>query len=47
LENLRETPLGRASCRWEIILELIMGKQDGKVRTGFIWVRIETSGGLL
>jgi hypothetical protein len=30
-----------------IILELILGKQVGKVWTGFIWLRIGTSGGLL
>jgi hypothetical protein len=29
-----------------IILEWILGKQDGKL-IGFIWTRIETSGGLL
>jgi hypothetical protein len=30
-----------------IILKLILGKQDGEFWTGFIWLRIETSGGLL
>jgi hypothetical protein len=30
-----------------IILEWILGKQGGKVWTGFIWLRIGTSGGLL
>jgi hypothetical protein len=29
------------------ISEWILGKQDGKVWTGFIWLRIGTSGGLL
>jgi hypothetical protein len=29
------------------ILEWILGKEDGKVWTGFIWLRIGTSGGLL
>jgi hypothetical protein len=29
-----------------IILELIFGKQGGKVRTRCIWLRIGTSGGL-
>jgi hypothetical protein len=30
-----------------IILEWILRKYNGKILTGFIWVRIETSGGLL
>jgi hypothetical protein len=30
-----------------IILEWILEKQDGKVWTGFIWLRIVTIGGLL
>jgi hypothetical protein len=30
-----------------IILEWISGKQDRKVWTGFIWLRIGTSGGIL
>jgi hypothetical protein len=30
-----------------IILEWILGKQSGKVRTGFICLRIEANGGLL
>jgi hypothetical protein len=30
-----------------IISEWILGKQGGKVRTGCIWLRIGTSGGLL
>jgi hypothetical protein len=30
-----------------ILLELILGKSGGKVWTGFIWLRIGTSGGLL
>jgi hypothetical protein len=29
-----------------IILEWILGKYDVKVCTGFIWIRIGTSGGL-
>jgi hypothetical protein len=40
-------PLGRSGCRWETILEWIMEKLDGMVWTGFIWLRIRTSGGLL
>ena len=30
-----------------IILKWTLKKEDGKVRTRFIWLRIETSGGLL
>jgi hypothetical protein len=29
----------------KIILEWILGKYDGKVWTGFLWLRIGTSGG--
>jgi hypothetical protein len=31
----------------KIILEWILGKQGGKVWTGFIWLKKGTSGGLL
>jgi hypothetical protein len=31
----------------KIILEWILRKQDGKVWTGFVWLRIGTSGGPL
>jgi hypothetical protein len=31
----------------KIILEWILGKQGGKVWIGFMWLSIETSGGLL
>jgi hypothetical protein len=31
----------------EIILDWILGKYDGKVWTGFIWLRLRTSDGLL
>jgi hypothetical protein len=31
----------------KIILEWILGKEGGKVWTGFIWLRIRTSGRLL
>jgi hypothetical protein len=30
-----------------ILLEWMLGKYGGKVWTGFIWLRIETNGGLL
>jgi hypothetical protein len=39
LENLRID--GR------LILKLILKKQDGKVRTGFIWLGLAMRGGLL
>jgi hypothetical protein len=31
----------------KITLDWILGKQNGKVWIGFIWLRIGTSGGLL
>jgi hypothetical protein len=31
----------------KIMLELILGKLDGRMWTGFVWHRIGTSGGLL
>jgi hypothetical protein len=40
-------PLERPRHRWEIILEWILEKQDMRVWTGFIWLGIGTSGGLL
>jgi len=30
-----------------IILECILGKEDGKIWIGFVWLSIETSGGRL
>jgi hypothetical protein len=30
-----------------IILQWILEKQGGKLRTGFIWFRMKTSGGIL
>jgi hypothetical protein len=39
-------PLVRPRNRWSIILDRILGVQIGKVWTGFIWLRIGTSGGL-
>jgi hypothetical protein len=32
---------------WKIILEWMLGKCNGKAWTGFIWLRIGTSGGAL
>jgi hypothetical protein len=40
-------PLGRPRRRWRIIFIWVFEKQGGKVWTGFIWLRIGTSGGLL
>jgi hypothetical protein len=36
----------RRTRRRRIILEWILGKYGGKLCTGFIWLRIGTSGGL-
>jgi hypothetical protein len=40
-------PLGDLGVVERIILEWILGKQCGRVWTGFFWLRIGTSGGLL
>jgi hypothetical protein len=42
-----KSPLRRHRCRWGIILKWILERKDGIVWTGFVWFRIETSGGLL
>jgi hypothetical protein len=39
--------LGRPIHRWWKILKWILGRQDGMVWTGSIWLRIGTSRGLL
>jgi hypothetical protein len=41
----QKIPLGRVHGK--IILEWISGKYDGKLGSGFIWLWIDTSGGLL
>jgi len=41
-DNSEDIGVGRRT-----ILEWILGKQRGKVWTGFIWLRIGSSGGLL
>jgi hypothetical protein len=41
----RKRPLGRPD--WKIILAWFLGKKGGKLFTGFIWLRIGSSGGLL
>jgi hypothetical protein len=45
-ENVEKRQLGRPKRRWKVILEWISGKY-GEAWTGFIWLRIWTSGGLL
>jgi hypothetical protein len=37
-------PLIRHRCRWEDNIKWILGTLGGKVWTGFIWLRIGTSG---
>jgi hypothetical protein len=43
----RKRPLRRPKHRWKLILECITGKYGGNLWTGFMWLRIGTSGGLL
>jgi len=43
----RKRPLGRSSRRWEDIIKIDLMEMGGKVRTGLIWLRMGTSGGLL
>jgi hypothetical protein len=40
-------PLGRARIHGKIILEWVFGKYAGNLCSGFIWLRISISGGLL
>jgi hypothetical protein len=40
-------PLGRHSIDGSIIIKLIFEKQVGEMWTGFIWLRIGTTDGLL
>jgi hypothetical protein len=40
-------PLGNLEVDGKIILEWILGKRGGRLLTGFMWLRIGTSGGLL
>jgi hypothetical protein len=48
LENLKgRNQLEDLGVDGMIILEWILGTNDGKLWTGFIWLRIGTSGGLL
>jgi hypothetical protein len=43
----REEMLRRPRCRWENNVRVDLTEYVGKVWTGFIWLRIGTSGGLL
>jgi len=45
--NLKETPCGRPTRRWRIILRWIFRKWDLDVWTGLSWFRIGTGGGHL
>jgi hypothetical protein len=48
LENLKGTDHSEdLGVSWTIISEWIFGKEGGKVWTGCIWLRTETSGELL
>jgi hypothetical protein len=40
-------PVGRLDVGRKIILKWILERYDGVVRTGFIWLKMETSEGLL
>jgi hypothetical protein len=40
-------PLGRPRRRWVGNIKIDLREKDGMVRTGSIWLRIGTSGGLL
>jgi hypothetical protein len=40
-------PLGRPRGRWEGNTNMVLKKEDGMVWTGFTWLRIGTSEGLL
>jgi hypothetical protein len=43
----RKRPQGRSICRWQDNIKWILEKWDGMVWTGFIWLRIQISGGTL
>jgi hypothetical protein len=42
-----DRPLGRPGNRWEDHMKWILKKQGVMVWNGFIWLRIETSGGFM
>ena len=39
--------LGRTRCRWEDNIKMDLQEVGWETRTGFIWLRIGTGGGLL
>jgi hypothetical protein len=43
----RKRPVERPRCRWEDNINRLINKYDMRVRTGSIWLRIGSSGGLL
>jgi hypothetical protein len=40
-------PLGKARRKWDINIMLDLGKQSGEMWSGFVWLRIGTSDGVL
>jgi hypothetical protein len=40
-------PLGRPRCRWEVNIKIDLRELGSMGRTGFCWLRIGSSGGLL
>jgi hypothetical protein len=40
-------PLGRPRCRWVDNIKMDLREKDEVVRTGLVWLRIETNGELL
>jgi len=40
-------PFRRPNHRWDDNIRIDLGEMGGKVWTRFIWLRIETNGGLL
>jgi hypothetical protein len=40
-------PLGRPRHRWEDNIKLDLRRQESMVRTGFSWLRVGSSGGLV
>jgi hypothetical protein len=43
----RKKTLGKSRLRWEDNIKMYIEEQDMRVWTGYIWLRTETSGGLL
>jgi hypothetical protein len=40
-------PVIRPRCRWEYNIGMDLKERGGKMWSGFIWLRMETGGGLL